>query len=236
MPRARRRRRVDGDDAEQAGVDVRASPRRRDRNEIPRPIRAAWRIAPLEPTVSVSPCSASADEELLVGRARPGVGLAQQPRAAAELRGRRRRRRRRAGRRRALTRTSSLGRNGCARDALVVRRAPAEGDVGARGAAASRGPGRGCRRSSARPHVRMLERERPHERGDERLGGGRHGGDAQHALAGRGGLAAPPGGPSSSSPMTSAAYGANAVARAQSAARRARRARAAACRPRARAP
>ena len=57
-----------------------------DRNEIPRPIRAAWRIAPLEPTVSVSPCRALADRNSSLAERVPGVGLAQQPRAPAELR------------------------------------------------------------------------------------------------------------------------------------------------------
>ena len=57
----------------------------RDRNEMPRPTRAACLIAPLEPTVSVSP-SRPWRRGTPRCRARPGVGLAQQPRAPAELR------------------------------------------------------------------------------------------------------------------------------------------------------
>ena len=131
-----------------------------DRNEIPRPIRAAWRIAPLEPTVSVSPCSALADRNSSLAERVPESGS-----RSSHVRP-----------------PSSPGATGCAAgerivggadehelvgakrprvDALVVGRAPAEGDVGLVAQRASRGPGRGCRRSRPRRTSGMLEPRRP---------------------------------------------------------------------------
>ena len=84
-----------------------------DRNEIPRPIRAAWRIAPLEPTVSVSPCSALADRNSSLAERVPESGSrsshVRPPSSPGETG-----RPPASGSSAALTSTSSLGRNGCA--------------------------------------------------------------------------------------------------------------------------
>ena len=131
VPRARRRRRIDRDDAEQAGVDVRRHRiGRQERDPQADPGRLADRAVGADgQRLAVQGVGR---QELLVGRARPGVGLAQQPRAPAELRRARPAPPPASGSSAALTSTSSLGRNGRASDALVVGRAPAEGDVRAR--------------------------------------------------------------------------------------------------------
>ena len=152
-----------------------------DRNEIPRPIRAAWRIAPLEPTVSVSPCRALAERNSSLADRVPESGS-----RSSQVRP-----------------PSSAGATGCPPasrivggahqhelvgakrprvQALVVGRAPAEGDVRLvrdepvedLAAVAD---------AEAETHLGMAGRERLHEPGDEGLGRRRDGGDPQHAIA-----------------------------------------------------